>query len=176
MTKRTSLNWWEHMLVTPDAFTGWLQDQYHGEVTAASRIRTFAATFATDRRHQVVLELIAKQEELHAAWVADLLLARGVEPVVLEKVERYWEETLPGIVDFTSGAAVASHAERMRLERIRVICEHPSSPDDVRQVFQKILPQEEFHERAFALMAGSEALTETAGAHEKGLEALGLVM
>jgi rubrerythrin len=176
MTKRTSLTWWEHMLTTPAAFTAWLQDQYHGEVTAAVRIRTFASTFASNKQHQAILEVIAGQEELHAQWVAELLVARGVTPKVLDKVERYWDKALPGIADFVTGAAVASHAERMRLERIRVICQHSDSPDDVRLVFQKILPQEEFHERAFAQMAGAEALAATVDAHEQGLEALGLVM
>ena len=176
MTKRTSLTWWEHMLATPAAFTSWLQDQYHGEVTAAVRIRTFADKYATSKRHKSILEVIAGQEGQHAQWIVKLLTARGIAPQVLEKKERYWDETLPGINDFLTGAAVASHAERMRLERIRVICEHRDSPDDVRLVFQKILPQEEFHERAFAQMAGAEALDATKYAHERGLEALGLVM
>jgi rubrerythrin len=175
MKNRTSLQWWEHVLANPEELIVWLQKQYHGEVTAAQRIRTFATLHCTDAWNARTLELIAHQEETHAEWVASLLTARGITPAVLEKVERYWNETLPGIVDFHSGAAVASHAEHMRLDRIRVIGEHADTPDDIRAVFLRILPQEEFHERAFAEMAGVEALADALGKHEQGLEALGLV-
>ncbi len=175
METRTSLQWWEHVLANPAQLILWLQKQYHGEVTAAGRIRTFAKLHCTDATSARILEVIAHQEELHAEWVASLLVARGIAPTVLEKTERYWNETLPGIVDFHSGAAVASHAEHMRLGRIRVIGEHPDTPDDIRAVFLRILPQEEFHERAFAEMAGVDALTAALDKHEQGLEALGLV-
>lgn len=175
MERRTSLQWWEHTLANPDELIVWLQKQYHGEVTAATRIRAFAAQHCTDARNARTLEVIAHQEETHAEWVASLLTARGIMPAVLEKVERYWNETLPGIVGFHSGAAVASHAEHMRLDRIRVISEHADTPEDIRAVFMRILPQEEFHERAFAEMAGVEALACALGKHEQGLEALGLV-
>lgn len=176
MLTRTSLAWWEDVLTHPESLITWLQKQYHGEVTAAGRIRTFADTYSSDPTHQKILAVIASQEEDHAAWVASLLIARGLEPQVLSKNERYWEKTLPGIEDFVSGAAVASHAERMRLERIQVICDHPGTPDDIRAVFLKILPQESFHERAFAGMAGPLALDAARGSHEQGMEALGLTL
>lgn len=176
MLTRTSLAWWEDVLSNPTLLISWLQKQYHGEVTAADRIRTFADSYCTDPLQQKTLALIASQEELHASWVATLLLLRAVKPTVLKKDERYWDKTLPGIEDFISGAAVASHAERMRLNRIQVICDHPATPEDIRTVFLKILPQEKFHERAFAQMAGSEALEATRGNHEQGLEALGLTI
>jgi rubrerythrin len=168
--------WLSEVLGNPELMIDWLKKQYHGEVTAAGRIRTFAREYAHKNRDKRVLEIIASQEELHAAWVAELLVSRGIVPEVLVKDERYWNETLPGISDFHSGAAVASHAERMRLDRIHAICVHTDTPDDIREVFLKILPQEEFHERAFGDMAGQAALVETNGAHERGLHALGLVI
>ena len=176
MLTRTSLAWWESILVNPEQLVTWLQKQYHGEVTAADRIRTFASHYCADERQQKVLGVIASQEEDHASWVASLLTARGIAPLTLVKNERYWEKTLPGIKDFMSGAAVASHAERMRLERIQVICDHPGTPDDIRAVFLKILPQEQFHERAFGEMAGPLALDAARDKHEEGMEALGLTL
>jgi len=118
----------------------------------------------------------SRQEEDHAAWVGDLLRARGEEPCVLkDKEERYWQETLPGITSWESGCAVAAHAEAMRLDRIRVIVADPETPVDVRAVFARILPQEEFHERAFRAFAGDAALAATLHGHEEGARALGLV-
>ena len=173
---KTTKKWLEDVLSNQKLMVDWLKKQYHGEVTAAERIRAFARQFTTTKRNERTLELIASQEELHAEWVAGLLRARGITPEVLVKKERYWDETLPGISDFSTGAAVASHAERMRLERIRALSTHPQVPSDIREVFEKILPQEEFHERAFGRMAGDEALRSTKDNHERGLKALGLVM
>ena len=82
---------------------------------------------------------------------------------------------MPHIESLETGAAVAAHAERMRLERIRVIAKDNTSPADIRQVFAKILPDEEFHETAFKKMAGQEAMEKTAAAHARGADLIGLI-
>ncbi|KND51454.1 MAG: hypothetical protein ABA06_04065 [Parcubacteria bacterium C7867-001] len=173
MNNRTRI-WLENVLRDSKKMVDWLTKQYHGEVTAAGRIRIFAGEYCEDLEHARILEVIASQEEDHANWVASLLHARGIEAKVLDKNERYWEQTLPGIESFRTGAAVAAHAEHMRLVRIRAIVDHPNTPADIRDVFAKILPQEVFHAEAFSRMAGAEALEATRGKHEAGLEALGL--
>lgn len=173
----SSRRWWESVKADPAKFNDWLADQYHGEATAAGRIVQFAETYGEGRDRQVrILKVIAGQEEQHAAWIAELLEARGLKPQLLEKTERYWDETLPGIDSFETGAAVGAHAEEMRLARIRVICADAEAPADVREVFARILKEEEFHARAFAEMAGADAYEKTAGNHEAGLKALGLTI
>lgn len=167
--------WWDKVREDEKKLIAWLKKQYHGEVTAAQRIDLFDKTYCKGSVDHVILQIIARQERKHAIWVGELLTSRGVAPELLVKKERYWDVTLSGIEDFATGAAVASHAERMRLERIRVIASHPDSPSDIRRVFQKILPEELFHERAFAKMAGTEALEKTRAAHQNGRNALGLV-
>lgn len=175
-TLKTSRVWWEDVLSDEAKLIEWLQSQHYGEVTAADRILAFSNQFCHDEHHTRTLGVIAQQERMHAAWVRGLLTSRGVSPHTPEKAGRYWDVTLPGIKDFETGSAVASHAERMRLLRIRVIVEHPLTPLDIRDVFAKILPEEIFHERAFAKMAGEEALRDTEGAHDLGMKALGLTM
>jgi len=176
---RTSSEWWRQVKADPALLLDWLRKQYHGEATAAVRMREFLARFggqARDPRWVATVEEIARQEEAHAGWVGELLRARGEEPAVISgKVERYWQATLPGIESWESGCAVAAHAEAMRLERIRVIAADPDAPADVREVFARILPQEEFHERAFRAFASDEALTAALKGHAAGAEALGLV-
>jgi rubrerythrin len=159
----------------PEAFTAWLLDQYRGEATAAGRIEMLRDAYAEpgSRAHRI-LGVIAGQERRHAVWVGDLLTARGIQPQIGVKRERYWKETLGGIHDLATGCAVGAHSERMRLERIEVIAGDPEAPPDVRAVFQRILPEERFHARAFAELAGDEALAEMRGAHELGRRALGL--
>lgn len=171
----TSEEWWEEVKADPEKLTDWLQKQYHGEVTAADRIRDFSRNYAQpETRAARILDLIASQEVDHASWVGELLVARGIEPVLLDKDERYWEQTLPQIGSFATGAAVAAHAEHMRLERIRVIAHDPETPEDIRTVFDRILPQEVFHERAFRSLAGPEAMQETVEAHLQGRNVIGL--
>lgn len=174
IVRKTSLMWWEETLKDEGKMIAWLKKQYHGEVTASERILVLSEKYCGNSVHKLILSIIAKQERNHASWVGELLTARGVTPSVLEKEERYWNQTLPGIKNFETAAAVASHAERMRLERIRVIASHPETPADIREVFKRILPEEMFHERAFGRMAGDEALKQTQGNHNLGLKALGL--
>jgi rubrerythrin len=168
--------WWTRIKNSPFLMNDWLMKQYHGEVTAAERIERFVMVHVAegDKRRRI-LEIIAGQERLHASWVGELLTTRGLEPRVLEKRERYWDETLAGITSLESGAAVAARAEEMRLERIEAIASDEEAPADVRAVFTKILPQEKFHARAFSKMAGLEALEAAEAAHARGLATLGLI-
>lgn len=173
---QTSTQWWSTLKADSTLLLDWLKKQYHGEITAGDRIRDFANQYALEgNRWRSTLLTIAGQEDLHASWIADLLTSRGITPEVLVKEERYWDQTLPSIDSFESGAAVAAHSEKMRLDRILAIAQDPESPADIREVFQRITPQEKFHARAFARMAGDRAMAAALHQHELGMEALGLI-
>lgn len=172
---KTSQQWWSEVKNDPDRFNGWLVKQYRGEATAAKRINDFAEQYAPDETTKRILRIIAGQEAQHAKWVRELLVARGIEPSLEGAEKRYWKETLHEITSFATGAAVAAHAERMRLERIRTIAEDASAPADVKRVFQLILRDELFHEEAFREMAGPQAMERTLGSHRDGRRALGLI-
>lgn len=174
---RTSKEWWQEVKADSALLKEWLFKQYHGERTAATRLREFLEAYAKPMSEEVrLIEMIIEQEETHADWVGGLLRARGMEPQLTEdKQERYWESTIPGIESFETGCAVAAHAEAMRLDRIREIANDPQAPTDIREVFARILPQEIFHERTFAKLAGKNAMLATLEGHERGAEALGLV-
>ena len=177
MNTRTSQDWYDSIKHSPDKVSAWLKDQYHGEVTAAIRIRELILCYAPPTGHANwadTVELIASQEEAHALWVGELLRNRGVEPATLIKDERYWDNTINQITDWDSGCAVAAHAEKMRLERIRVICADPATPPDIADVFGRILVQEEFHEKAFREFSTDDAKSRTLEGHLAGLNALGL--
>jgi hypothetical protein len=171
---KTSQQWWTEIKADAVRLNGWLVRQHRGEVTAAARIREFAERFAPDEQTRHVLDVIAGQEAQHASWVAGLLQARGIEPKVEGAEKRYWKETLPDITSFTTGAGVAAHAERMRLERIRTIVADEGSPEDIRLTFRLILRDEVFHESAFREMAGPAAMEATLASHRQGRSVLGL--
>lgn len=169
----TSKQWWAEIKTDQVRFNDWLVKQYRGEVTAADRIEAFAEKYANSKNKRV-LNIIASQERQHAEWVLQLLQSRNIEPNVEGAERRYWQEVLPEIESFETGAAVGAHAEAMRLDRIRAICSDEQAPEDVRKTFQLILMDEVFHERAFRKMAGPAAMTNTTMAHSRGRELLGL--
>ena len=172
---RTSKQWWAEMKKEPARFQDWLTDQYRGETTAAERIEALRDTYAQGNEPaRIILSTIAEQEHQHALWVTELLRVRGIEPAVQDKAERYWGQPLAAVKDLATACAVGAHAERMRLERIETIALDSEAPEDVRAVFQRILLQERFHERAFRFLSTPEALEATRAAHELGRVALGL--
>jgi rubrerythrin len=173
---KTSTQWWRETKSDPKRLARWLLAQYHGEEGAAVRIGLLRDHFASDTsRAYQVLSIIMEQEREHASWVKGLLVQRGVIAEGYQHSDRYWGEALTGIEDLETGCAVGAHAEKMRLARIRVIANDPEAPSDIRDVFQRILPQEIFHERAFRSLSSQEALQSTKSAHARGANALGLV-
>lgn len=175
----TPQQWWDGVKADDGKFTSWLLKQYAGEVTASIRIVQLGQQFGVTGRAAKVLAVIAEQEGQHADWIHGLLQARGIShPAICMNAaqQRYWAETMPGIDSFETGAAVAAHAEEMRLARIRVIVADESAPTDVRDVFRKILKDEEFHATAFRGLTTDAALAATLEAHEAGMAALGLTI
>ena len=155
---QTSKQWWDATKKDSALLAEWLRKQFHGEVTASSRIAEMA-----DGRSQMecrVLYCIAAQEVQHAVWVHELLINRGIDPGHHDEKARYWKQVQPASFDFEHKAAVATLAEGMRLERIRVIAADEEAPADIREVFRKILVDEEWHEREFAKMTNDAVIEE----------------
>jgi 8-oxo-dGTP pyrophosphatase MutT (NUDIX family)/rubrerythrin len=172
---RTSSEWWQELKTSPARRIDWLRKQYHGELLASRRVAKFRDDSVGTEWFEA-LDVIAQQEAKHAAWVGTLLKARGIEPRQIEKDERYWNITMAGVDTFKGLAATAAHAERMRLERIKVICCDPATEPDIRAVFSRILPEETFHVRAFTRMAGDTAMRDALSRHEKGMAAINVAM
>lgn len=174
---KTSKEWWEDTKESPEKIINWLKNQYHGEAVASERIRQYILPHM-EGKYAFMVERIADDEERHASWVGKLLSDRGVTPEILQKEERYWKTVMTE--DFTQdgnyAAAVAAHAEEMRLERITVIMEDNEAPQDIRDTFKNIYKDELFHAKGFKLIAGDEYYNKTSENHAKGLEALGLIV
>ena len=175
---KTSKQWWDEIKADDIKIAAWLRKQWRGEVTASMRIKKLAEQYASsDSREFKMLTKIAEQEETHASWVKTLLANRNIpvdETDIIQAEERYWAKTLLGITDLSTGAAVAAHAEGMRLERIRAISEDETAPEDIRDAFTNILKDEIWHEKAFTSLSTPAALEATMGDYRLGREALGL--
>ena len=176
---QTSLQWWNKTKSNPDLLINWLKNQYHGERTAAVKIRELFLTEdinLSEKEEKLILQ-IAKEEDLHADWVAKLLQDRGVSAEILDKESRYWDKVLDNKKHSKEElAAIANLAENMRLERIKVIAEDSTADADIRAVFKKILPMEVKHEHIFGSMTNRESIIKALSNHEDGLNELGLVL
>lgn len=174
---KTSKEWWDETKASPEKLVNWLKNQYHGEAVASERIRQFILP-NMEGKYEFMVEKIADDEDKHASWVGKLLLDRGITPEILQKEERYWKEVMTE--DFTNNgnyaAAVAAHAEEMRLERITVIMNDSESPKDIQETFKNIYRDEVFHAKGFKLIAGDDYYNQASENHAKGLEALGLIV
>jgi len=173
---KTSEQWWDETKGSEQKIVNWLKNQYHCEAVAAERIRKYILP-NLEGKFQFMVERIADDEVRHSEWVGKLLSDRGVTPEILQKEERYWKEVMTE--DFTTdgnyAAAVAAHAEEMRLERISVMNDE-NAPIDIRKVFTDIYKDELFHAKGFKLIAGDDYYNKASENHAKGLEALGLIV
>jgi rubrerythrin len=174
---KTSKELWDETKVSTEKTINWLKNQYHGEAVASTRIRDFILPHM-DGKYAFMVERIADDEDRHSQWIGKLLSDRGVTPNILQKEERYWKEVITE--DFKNdgnyAAAVAAHAEEMRLERIMVIMNDETADSDIRETFKNIYKDELFHAKGFKLIAGDDYYNKASENHAKGLEALGLIV
>jgi rubrerythrin len=174
---KTSEQWWDEVKASPEKFNNWLKLQYHGEATAEKRIRSAIEKFSLTGFEARCIESVADDEKRHAVWVAKLLKDRGIEPEVLEREERYWNEVLPEVYEkntFTYFCAVGSLAETMRLERIMILASEPEYAD-IADVFKKIYSDEIFHARIFKELSTKEDIAHAEQFHNMGMNAIGLI-
>lgn len=165
--------WLDKVTSSKDELHHWLERQYIGEMTAAKRIRKLADE--APEKFKPVINRIADDEAQHAFWVGELLVARNIQiPLIEHPEDRYWKPILSELDTFEKTAAAGHHAEGIRLVRIRALAESDKVDSDIREVFRKILPDEEFHEKAFGRMSDNEAIKYMQDKHEAGLEMLGL--
>ncbi len=170
---QTTQQWLDNVVSDKEALTHWLQRQYIGEVSAATRISKLARN--APYKHFKTLVKISQDELNHASWVLKLLESRQIPIPEIESPEsRYWKPVLKAADDFDNTAAAGFHAEGMRLVRIRALVEDSRVDSDIRDVFAKILPDEEFHESAFGAIASERAKLFMSTKHHEGLNRLGL--
>lgn len=173
---KTTEQWWKEVSSNEAKMIDWLKDQYHGEVTAEARIRAIIDDYPEiTARQKVLITQIANDEKRHAEWVAELLHSRGIPAEVLKKEERYWGKVLPKEkLSFEQVCAIGHLAEVMRLERIKLLASDYRFKD-IADVFERILPDETFHAKAFGAMSTPECIEAARLNHNEGLNALGLV-
>lgn len=168
--------WWHKCLSDKEKLEHWLVSLYNNEKDAEERFINFAEKyFKEEIQGYVILRKIAEQEANHAVLVENILKARGVEKYEKSSNDgRYWRNTLPCVVDCKTAAAIGAYAEGLSLRRMRVIIKDKQTPEDLRELFKIIEPEESYHAKMLETLATKEGMKLTKGCHDKGLEELGL--
>lgn len=172
----TTRDWWAETKSDPEKLAHWLKRQYVGELAAVNLLSEVLLKFGADmtKKQWHDVYTVMQQEALHAHWVKGLLDSRGLSvDKDADPQRRYWMEVLPEVDDLQKAGAAAYDAEHMRLYRIREIAQDTEATQDIREVFAKILPHEEWHEEVFSELRGSARLDE---ARDRGLRALSLIL
>lgn len=168
--------WWQRALDDPEKLLAWLHRLHNTEKQAYQRFLDFADHYcARDAHHHRVFTTIAEQEAKHAEIIEALLEKYG-EKIDPEKrhSERYWSEVEKCIIDTETAAGVGFFAEDLSLQRMLVIIEDEKTPDDLRELFERLHFDEKFHVSALKNIAGAHGISGVIECHSKGLQALGL--
>lgn len=175
---KTTQQWLDEVKSSPAKLEHWLERQYVGEALAAIRIQSLSSTFdKLEPKQAALLQRIAADEQKHRDWIADLLKVRNISlPEVTPDGTRYWEPILDHVHAFEEVAGAGHHAETMRLIRIEALAADTEIDSDIREVFGRILVDEQFHAKAFEKLSTPEAIEKTRPLHEAGLKILGLVI
>ena len=172
---KSTSEWLEGILKDNKLLIDWLKKQYCGEVRAYIKI-TEVSKYLLPTETKSKLRHIANQELQHSFLIGTLIHSRGYLPSVNyhSTEKRYWKNTELKKKTFKELMAVGSHAENMRLVRINAICDHPDTPDDIREVFQHIQKEELWHAKVFTDLSDIDSLEKMKYEHKCGLQLLGL--
>ena len=140
---------------------------------------------ANDMRWPVPAEVrqtlisMAGDESMHQMWLTKVLFARGAIDLVIgqrpwNRPSRFWEAINEGVDSLETACAAAAYGEMLALNRFRVIVDHPGTPDDVRLLCARIIPDESNHARDLRKIAGKEAMDRIRPCFLKAKSALGL--
>lgn len=168
--------WWDKCLSDKEKLEHWLVSLYNNEKDAEERFIHFANTYCLNEKDAYDTFMnIASQERNHAVLVEKILKNRKIS--LYEKSSkdgRYWRNTLPCICDVKTAAAIGAFAESLSLNRMRVIINDPNTPEDLRELFKVIEPEESYHAKSLEKIATSFGMKSVKDCHDKGLEELGL--
>ncbi len=151
--------WWSRLVPDEAALTKWLQKL---EVTERDgQARNIAANEQWNPagpEYRSVAERILLQtgddEARHADMIVDVLRARGLGPSGNPPSSIYWARMETHITSLESCCAVFALGERLAAERFQIIVDHPDTPDDIRALVSLILPDENYHTKAYQRLAG----------------------
>lgn len=165
--------WWEQKLET--GMEDWLVRLRSTEWDAANRFQLTLDTWPAEGEALKIFTGIMDDERRHSRMVETVLIQRGIpfpEKAAIGR-ERYWEQVWPHVGSFQQACAALAFGETLAITRFRVICDHPGTPGYVKELIQRVMPDEWRHIRQLSSLAGP-ALNEMRPHHHRGMQALNI--
>ena len=174
--KAMTEKWWVACLNDKEKLEHWLVSLYNNEKDAEQRFIEFANEYCTeDKEAYDIFIIIAGQESNHAVLVEKILEARGIEKYEKSSKDgRYWRNTLKCVCDKKTASAIGAFAEGLSLARMRVIIADKNTPEDLKELFKIVEPEESYHAMILRKIATKHGMDSVRDCHDKGLEELGL--
>lgn len=169
-----SKQWWEQKL--DQGFESFLVRLRATEWDAANRFQLTLDSWHADSVSKRIFEGIMLDERRHSKMVEEVLIAQGIQfpPLAAAGRERYWEQVWPHVTSFRFACAALAFGETLAITRFRVIASHPKTPEYVRELVEKLIPDERRHISELTRIAGTPVMNVMRRFHEAGMEALGI--
>jgi hypothetical protein len=179
-TKQITLSWWEKLLNDEGLLLAWLKklqltewSGYTGNIEANLRWNPRGPRY--NSHASAFLKRTASDEQRHSNALALILLERGEEPVTDSAATRssfYWDEMEKHVTSLETCCAMMYFGEQIAADRFEVLLKHPRTPNDLKGFLRKALPDEAYHAKGFAALAGPEAIAEMARVHTETMTQL----
>lgn len=150
--------WWKGVVADEAKLLKWLQKLQQTEIGGYDDYMSFLSLYKVDERTTKVFTNIAEDEKKHSGLIIDLLESIGSKASVIAMPSTYWDDMNGYICDVKSAAAVNYFGEALAAFRFELIEEHPDTPANVRELIQKVLPDEQFHRETLKRIAGDSIL------------------
>lgn len=176
MKKQFTKDWWKLCLNDTDKLNYWLICLYNTEFDAFERFKKFAETYCkNDKESFDYFMNIANEEANHAKLVENVLINRNIQPEKFEEERSKYFSTVNSCINSKeTAAAIGNYAETLSLYRMRVIISIKETPQDIKEMFQIIEPEEARHATILRKIATKYGMKQVLDCHNKGLEKLGL--
>lgn len=166
--------WWLRTLADRAKLYAWLQKLRHTEYGGFLDYNAFVERFKPEEKPTRQFQNIAADELKHSGLISDLLSING--QILLPRSDTepslFWGTMNEHIVDLQSAAAVNYFGEALAAFRFEVILSCDETPTDIRNLFDQILPDEQFHREALMRMAGEEMLTKLSAVYRETTQRL----
>lgn len=151
-------NWWRNVLKDQTKLRKWLQKLQRTELEGYYDHHGFMAYTPVDERTRLILTNIAEDESKHSNMIVGLLSSRGWYTEPSGEASSYWDEILSHVGTVQEYCAANYYGEALAAFRFQCILDVEETPDDIRKLIEKVLPDEVFHRETLQRLAGQEAL------------------
>lgn len=159
-------DWWTRTVADNDKLTKWLQKLQRTELGGYQDHIDYMSTHEVTDRERKILTNIAEDELVHSGLLVAMFEERGIAVVPEGVQSTYWDDVLTDVSSTAEYCAANYFGEALASYRFELILGMPNTPEDIRYVISRALPDEIFHRETLCRMAGEEAVAKIKVVHD----------